>query len=149
MSTQYVTRAQLEAVLGVSTVNQAEEGAGLSVEAVISSQCALADAYVSKQVSLPPSAAAIEQVSPIVIEMVYVTLYASSGSEAIQKRRETAMQLLRDIGSGKCELFRDITPDNPDTPEDEGAEAAFGSNKRLASRLALGMLGQGEGNGTW
>lgn len=146
MPTPYLTRASLEALLGADTVARAESDTSASIDAVISSQCAFADGYVSKQVSLPPHATAVEQVAPIVADLVYCALYAMAGGDAVAKRKADAIKTLRDIAEGTMVLFSEAVADNPDTPEDESAGgAACGSAPRLTSRTAL----QGSVDASW
>lgn len=140
MATPYLDRARLDALLGAGVVSVAEADAGANVDAVIAAMCAMADGYVGKQVALPPSAQAIEQVAPLVAELVYAALYASGGGETAIKRRSEALKALRDIAAGTLALHVEPVADDPNTDEDESAAggAAFGSAKRLASRTALG-----------
>lgn len=139
MATAYIDRTKLDALLGADTVARAEADTSANIDAVIASQCAFADGYVSKQVALPPSAQAIEQVAPIVADLVYCALYANAGGESIAKRKADAIKTLRDIAEGVLVLHVVAVADDPNTPEDESdTGAAAGSAPRLASRAQLG-----------
>lgn len=133
MATQYLTRAKLEALLGVKTITTAEQQMQANVQAVIDACSAEADGYVSKQVPLPLTATATEQVSPIVADLVLARLYANSQNELIQKRGDAAVKRLRDIADGLFVLHQDAPADDPNTPEDESAlgSASCGSAARV------------------
>lgn len=138
MPTPYLTRETLADLLGATVLANAEAATTANIEAVIVAQCALADGYVSAQVSLPPSAQAQAQVAPIVAELVHCALYAGSGGEVNITRRKFAMQQLKDIASGQVRLHVEPVADDPDTLEDESATgAAAGSAGRWASRSQL------------
>lgn len=135
MATTYLDRAKLEAVFGTKLLDAALKQTTADLEAVIASQCALADGYVAAQVGLPPSATAIEQVAPIVADLVYAALYVQSGGEAQAARRVAAMKALQDIAKGVVVLHREPVADNPATVEDESATgAACGSAPRQATK---------------
>lgn len=142
MPTPYLTRASLEQLIGSAEIAAAESATSASIDAVLSSQCAIADGYVSKQTALPPTPAAIEQVAPIVADLVYTALYANAGGEAISKRRAEALKTLRDIAEGTLVLV--VTPAGP--VEEGTSGAAFGSTPRLASRS---QLSEGFGDAGW
>lgn len=145
MPTPYINLAKLTDLLGPATLAEIAANSTARIEAVIDSQCAVADGYVSAQVSLPPTAQAIEQVAPIVSELVYCILYANDRSDAVEARRKAALQQLKDIASGLVRLHVEPVVDDPSTPEDESATgAAAGSAGRLASRSALGGRGSYE-----
>lgn len=138
MATQYLTRAGLEALVGVKILQTAEQQLQANVDAVIVAACAIADGYVRKQVALPPTAQAIEQVAPVVAELVLTSLYLSSSNPEMSKRREAAMKALRDIGAGLTTLHFEPGADDPSTPEDEssGSGAAFGAAPRRSGWYA-------------
>ena len=136
MPTPYIDRPALELLLGVETVAKAEKQNLANVSAVIAGACATADGYVLQQLGeLPPSSVAVEQVAPLVAELVLSRLYSGNPNELIAKRGEAAMRALRDVASGAFRLHRDPVEDDPSTPEDESAmgAAAAGSGSRVLS----------------
>jgi hypothetical protein len=139
MATSYIDRDRLAALVGAKPLADAEQQMGANVDAVIAAACATADGYVRKQVAMPPSTEAIDQVAPIVAELVYTGLKANVPNPELTKRREMALRALRDIASGALVLHTTPTVDDPATPEDESAEAgpACGSAPRRMTRTQL------------
>lgn len=132
MATQYLTRAQLEALLGTKILIQAEQQMQANVQAVLDACSAEADGYVGKQVTLPLTETATAQVAPIVAELVLARLHASGANELIQKRGDAALRKLRDIAGGLFVLHQAEQVDDPNTAEDESlGGAAFGSAVRV------------------
>lgn len=135
MATAYLDRAKLESLIGVLEVASAESASSADIAAVIESQCAMVDAYVSAQIALPPSATAIAQVAPIVADLVYCALYASGGSPELAARKNAALKQLRDISAKPPVMLLHIAPvlDDPLTPDtdESGTGAACGSAPRL------------------
>lgn len=140
MPTSYIDRAKLTDLVGAKALQTAEQTLGANLDAVISAACATADGYVRKQVALPPTPEALEQVAPLVAELVYTALYANSTNPELTKRREAAMRALRDIASGALVLHTSPPVDDPSTPEDEsaGSGPAFGASPRRMGRSQLG-----------
>lgn len=135
MPTPYLDRAKLNALIGEATVTRAEADNQLDINAVIESNCALADGFVAAQVALPPSLTAQAQVAPLVAELVYCALMMMSGSEKVIERRTAVMRQLRGISMKPPEMLLHVeaVADNPATPEldESGTGAACGSAPRL------------------
>ena len=139
MTTEYLTRAALEQLLGAPTVVNALAASDADLAAVIAAQSAIADGYVARQTPLPLHASAIAQVAPVVAELVYCALYAQDASDTTAKRRSEAMKTLRDIAEGTLTLFTPPVADDPATAEDESySGAAFGSAPRMTSLPSSG-----------
>lgn len=133
MPTAYLRdRDHLVSLIGAGSLQQATRALGLEdIEPVIDSQNALADGYVSAQVQLPPSAQAIEQVAPLVAELVYTALFLGNANEQVTKRREQALKALRDVATGTVRLHVEPVVDDPATPQDESNTVAdFGAAPR-------------------
>lgn len=139
MATPYLDRDKLAALLGAPTLKTAEQSLGANLEAVIAATCARIDGYVRKQVTLPPTPDAIEQIAPLAAELVYLALTINNKDPENQKRRDTAERALRDIATGLVVLDTAPPVDDPATPEDESAEAgpACGSAPRRMTRTQL------------
>lgn len=148
MPTAYLNRQKLDQLLGARTVADAIAQSEADIDSVIAAVSAIADGYVSGQLVLPLSPTAIEQVAPLVAELVYCALYSADGSETTAKRKAEAMKALRDISSGTFRLHSEPLPDDPATPENESLSgAACGAGPRLISGLY--KLNQDDANAGW
>ena len=132
--TQYVSKQQLEAAYGAEFVAQAISDTGVSLEAVLEAVHAEVDAYVGRQVQLPPSAQAVAQVRGAAMKLIAYQLYVQVPSDALTAGAAEARKFLENVAGGKVLLHTDAHE------VDEGGLAAqartkfiFSSGKRVLS----------------
>lgn len=104
MPTQYVTREQLDAAYGTAFVEQAIADAGIALDAVLEAVHAEVDAYVGRQVQLPPTAEAQAQVRNAAMKLIAYQLYVQVPSEALTAGAAEARRYLENVASGKVLL---------------------------------------------
>ncbi|WP_312587234.1 phage protein Gp36 family protein [Comamonas terrigena] len=132
MPTQYVTQAQLEALFGPHFVAQALQE-GMTLDTVFESIHSEVDAYVSKQVQMPPTAEAVAQVRPAAAKLIAHQLYIQTPSEALTASAQDARRFLESVASGKVLLHTaPAVCEDPATCK-TGFRFAFSSAPRVLS----------------
>ena len=132
MPTQYVTPEQLEALYGPHFMAEAlKEGA--SLEAVLDSIHSEVDAYVSKQVQMPPTSEAVAQVRPAAAKLIAHQLNVQAPSDALTASAQEARRFLENVAAGKVLLHTAPAPCEGPDPCKPRFRFAFSSAPRILS----------------
>ncbi|EPD46317.1 MULTISPECIES: phage protein Gp36 family protein [Delftia] len=134
MSTEYLTREQLDKLYGPSFVEMALSDTGADFAELLAGIHAEVDAYVSKQVAMPPHPEAVAQCRPAAAKLVAAMLYVQAPPEAITAGAQEARKFLENVATGKVQLY--VAP--PSCPPEGGPcmpafRFAFSSAPRILS----------------
>ncbi len=133
MPTEYVTREQLDRMYGVAFVELALTDAGVELDAVREAVHSEVDAYVSRQVQMPPTSEAVAQVRNAAAKLIAHQLYVQVPSEALTAGAGEARRYLENVAAGKVLLHTAPPADTEITPCSGAARFAFGTASRVLS----------------
>lgn len=133
MPTSYITEAQLRATYGDAFIDEALANSGVALPEVLDTVHAEVDAYVSRQIALPPTPEAITQLRSAVAKLVAAQLYVQVPSEAITAGAAEARKYLENVAASRVQLH--TAPLDVDADLDD-ALFVFSSAKRVISPRA-------------
>ncbi len=113
--TVYVDEKSLSDLYGQRFLDGAVR-AGISVEAVLVAVNAEVDAYVGKQVMLPPSAQAISQCKSAAARLAARQLFGETASEVHIESATEARRFLESVAAGRVLLHVDAPTCEPGKP---------------------------------
>lgn len=133
MPTNYITEAQLRATYGDAFIDEALANTGVALTEVLDTVHAEVDAYVARQVALPPTPEAITQLRSAVAKLVAAQLYVQAPSEAITAGAAEARKFLEGVAASRIQLHTASVQVDADLDD---ALFVFSSAKRVISTRA-------------